>query len=172
MQYRPSAKYIEQIRNGPRRVVLMLVGVMCFLAWLSFFGPAKDHDPSRALFGIAFTFLIVAGIGFVQVRRLRKIAADLSAVWFELTDEGISVESPAERYVLKYEGIRAVSIYRRLFSAPIGRIVLHSQGGDAVFPSLEKPEEFVVDLKQHLGSEKFHEKRGVLVKYAHWKVEC
>lgn len=163
MQFRPSAQYIEQFRNGPRRVIVMLAGVMCFLVWLSFFGPAKDPDPSRSMFGMTVTSVIVAGIGFVQVRRLRKTAADLAAVWFELTDEGISVESPAGRYVLKYEGIRAVSIYRRLFSAPIVRVVLHGHGGDAAFPGLEKPEKFIAALKQHLGGEKFREKRGVLV---------
>ena len=141
----------------------MLAGVMCFLVWLSFFGPAKDPDPSRSIFGMAVTSVIVACIGFIQVRRLRKTAAHVAAVRFELADEGISVESPAGRYVLNYEGIHAVSIYRRLFSAPIVRVVLHGQGGDAAFPGLEKPEEFIAALKQHLGSEKFREKRGVLV---------
>lgn len=141
----------------------MLAGVMCFLVWLTFFGPAKVPDPSSLIFGMSVTSVIVAVIGFIQVRRLRKTAGNLADVWFELTDEGISVEAPAGRYVLKYEGVRAVSIYRRLFSAPIVRVVLHGHGSDAAFPGLEKPEEFIAALKQHLSSEKFREKHAVLV---------
>jgi hypothetical protein len=141
----------------------MLVGVMCFLAYLSFFGPAKDPDPSRSLFAMTFTSTIAAGIGFFQVRRMRKTADDLSRVWFELTNEGIAVESPAGCYVLQYEGIRAVTIYRRYFSKPIARVVLHGQGGDAAFPGMEKPEEFLAELRQQIGASKFAEKRGLFV---------
>lgn len=163
MQFRPSAQYIEQLCNGQWRVIVMLAGVMCLFVWLSFFGPAKDPDPLRSMSVLAVISVMLEVIGFVQVRRLRKSAADLAAVWFELTDEGLSVDSPSGRWVLRYEGIRAVSIYRRFFSVPIARIVLHGQAGKAAFPGLEKPEEFIAALKQHLSGDKFREKRGVFV---------
>jgi hypothetical protein len=139
----------------------MLAGAMCFLAYLTFFGPAKDPDPSRSLFAITFSSAIAAGIGFFQIRRMRKTAYDLSRVWFELTNEGVSVESPAGCYILKYEGIRAVTIYRRYFSKPIAYVVLHGQGSDIAFPKMEKSEEFLAELRQRIGASRFTEKRVV-----------
>ena len=162
MKYRPCAQYIEMLRGSARRVILMLVGAMCFLAYLAFFGPAKDSDPSRSLFAIAFSSAIAASIGFFQIRRMRKTADDLACVWVELTSEGVSVESPAGCYTLKYEGIRAVTIYRRYFSKTIACMVLHGQGGDTAFPKMDKSEELLAELRQRASFSRFTEKRVVL----------
>ena len=139
----------------------MLVCSLLFVGYLMFFGPAKSNEPPIGAF--LFTVLVVAGIGFVQVRRFRKTAVELAAVSFVLVDEGISVESPSSNHVIPYRDIFAVTIKRRFFSKGIVQILLKSKGGEAALPNLETPESFIIALRQHMGSVPFNEKRSFLV---------
>jgi hypothetical protein len=161
MRYKPSAQYVKSFQRGPSRVVIVLVSVMLFLGYLMFFGPAKSKDDPTGPF--LFTVLVVGGIGFMQVRRLRKAAAELATVSYVLLDEGISVESSSATYVISYQGIHTVTIKRRFFSEDIAQVLLKGTGGEAALPSLETPDPFVIALRQRMGSVPFVEKRSLLV---------
>jgi len=139
----------------------VLVIVILILGYLTFFGSTKSKDDPIVPF--LFTVLVFVVIGFMQVRRLRKTAAELATVSYVLLDEGISVESSGPSYVIPYHGIHTVTIRRRLFGGDIAQVLLKGTGGEAAFPSLETPDPFIIALRQRMGAVSFIEKRSLLV---------
>lgn len=161
MRYKPSARYIKSVQRGLNRVVIVLASIVLLLGYLTFFGPTKSKEEPTVPF--LFTVLLVGGIGFMQVRRLRKAVAELAAGSYVLLDEGISVEWSSASHVISYESIRTVTIKRRFFNNEIAQVVLKGTGRQTALAGLETPDAFMVELRQRMGSVPFIEKRSLFV---------
>lgn len=159
-RFKPSEKFIKSFQHGSTRMVIALMSIMILLGYLIFFGPAKyDGDPVVPFF---LTALVVSGTCFMQVRRHRKTAAGLTTLSYVLLDEGISVESSGESYVILYKSILAVTIKRRFFSEDIAQILLRGAGGVAALVPLDTPDAFLMALRQRMDAVQFIEKRWFL----------
>lgn len=143
MYYRVSESYLADRRGGPRRASIMMVLVFGFTSFLFYWQRGQDD----ILGPLAFTGLVMVGIGFFTVRKMKKMTVELANSHYSVTDDGIAVESSGGRYIMKASEIRTITMYRTFLAPKTKYFVIAGKGGEAALLPLENADMFAQEIR-------------------------
>lgn len=148
MEYRFSDTYLRMRKNGPRRVVIVMLLVAGIFA-LMLFLPSYAPPISRTLPGFIAVVVTFCAIGFFQVRQISRNVSGLDRVRFRITNEGVACSLPNAEQLLKFEGIKSISIVRSRWTGRIVRATFQTPPGQLHFVGLENFEQFAKEISSY-----------------------
>jgi hypothetical protein len=159
-----SGSYLAERRGGPRRASIMMALVYGFIAFLAH--RQREQIGQDAIVGpLAFTGVLMAGIGFFVVRRMKKMTLELENSLFTVTADGIVAESGNGRFTMKASDISTITMYRTVFAPKATYFVVAGKGGDAALPPLENADTFAREIQAALPTIPFVQKRKLIVNF-------
>ncbi|MES2902397.1 MAG: hypothetical protein V4723_21900 [Pseudomonadota bacterium] len=139
----------------------MMVLVFGFTSFLFYW--QRDKIGQDDILGpLAFAGVVMAGIGFFTVRRMKKMTIELENSHYSVTGDGIAAESGSGQFIMKASEIRTITMYRTVLAPKTTYFVIAGKGGEAALPPLENADMFAQEIQDVLPTIPLLQKRKLV----------